>query len=561
MEYSDYKAQEVGYGGWKRATNLGLTGGSYASSMPIASPVYKRRSHFRSPREVPAGQYLPKAVSLSLTCRVRKVRNTQIAEVVEDSEYASYNQSLVNANVKNTLTSHRSGSSQPCGTTSKPGMPGVATPKLLHSHNDNASTGESAVQDTQVQWPPSSIEVLHDLENYVEINFADYRPLYDRIGPVAFRTSLSDGLNSASAELRLLPNMSSMLISQNSTQRVVYNAYWLPKQFPKIALKVAVKSVKDCNVRDGRSIKREIGCHLYIYQKLVGAARAANRPLAIATDEWPTSEVLGYYLDKNNPGTSVLVTRKLLGPDFFDIIRSECSPRFGSRNTPLYELNKLDWCIIAMERVAQLSELGIRHNDLKPDNIVLDMYETAGVKRVDVKVIDLGAASLESTKEFTGGTSWYESPEQKLLEYYTKKHQNPKRAQTIEIGQSSDAWGIGQSVIEVLLGRRVVDCLRPPLGNGPPELLDPPQEVGVGETDPLWWNRDEYWTVPPRVWRANIRQALKMDSPRQKFPICAHAARFVFERLMQVDPRRRASVRSVADGLRLLAKGEIAKHI
>ncbi|GFE53113.1 kinase domain containing protein [Babesia ovis] len=499
--------------------------------------------------------------SSSVICRVRKARDNTYEDNKDDHKYLSCYRGTTVVDLKNEQAPNHQGSHSSCRTISQGCIHGNDTPIPTTYNKVGPLNNNGAHIPADTQWPPSAIEVLHDLENYVEINFADYRPLYDRVGPMMFRTSLQEGLFSPAAELRLLPDTSSLLISQNSTQRVVYNAYWLPKQFPKIALKVAVKSVKDYNVRDGRSIKREIGCHLYIYQKLMAQSLETSNSSRLSTDDWPTSEVLGYYLDKKNPGTSLLITRKLFGPDFFDIIRSECSPRFASRNTPLYELNKLDWCIIAMERVAQFSELGIRHNDLKPDNIVLDMYESCGVKRVDVKVIDLGAASMEGTKEFTGGTSWYESPEQKLLEFYTKKHHNSKRAQTIDIGRASDAWGIGQSVIEVLLGRRMVDHLRPPFGTGPPELLNPPQDVEEGEVDPLWWDHDEYWTIPPRIWLATIRNVLQMDSPNQKFPICAKAARFVFDRLMLVDPRKRASVRSVAEGLRHLAKGEIAKHI
>lgn len=411
------------------------------------------------------------------------------------------------------------------------------------------------------KWPPNNLKVMANPEEFTELNFAEYRSIYDGIGPVMFESSLTQGLKSRMAELRMIRDPKSILISQNSTQRVVYNAYWLPKQFPKIAVKVAVKSVKDSNMRDGRSIKREIGCHLYIYQQLMGGINKLGVVSPILADDWPTSEILGYYLDKKNPGNSVLVTRKLFGPDFFDIIRSECSPRFSSKNTPLYELNKLDWCIIALERIAQISELGIRHNDIKPDNIVLDMYECRGTKRVDVKVIDLGAASMERTKEFTGGTSWYESPEQKVLEFYTKRHHNMKRAQTIEIDRASDAWGAGHSIIEVLLGRRMVDHVAPPRTKEAPELINPPQEVDEAASDPLWWNRDEYWTIPPEVWVKRIRTVLKLDDPVQKFPLCAKAARYVYDKLMHVDPRRRASVRSVAEGLRQMAHNEVGKTV
>ncbi|KAK1444733.1 hypothetical protein BgAZ_106390 [Babesia gibsoni] len=562
MNRSEYDVAEVPYLSWIRDYERCSSGGTLSHSAHLMSPACKRRFHSGAVRDSGDDRFVPLSYSpSSFTCRVRKVRE-------ENAGHKGDVFMTSNRNGVSVTNPTRGMTSVSCATsvnawsgTSREECHRSVSPKLCIAHSVNSTPSNRIKEVENKHWPPSSLEVFCEEDDYTEVNFTEYRDIYDCMGPVMFQTPLVDGLKSPLAELRMMKDPNSVLISQNSTQRVVYNAFWLPKKYPNIALKVAVKSVKDGNIRDGRSIKREIGCHLYIYQRIMAAVREGRMVSPIATDDWPTSELLGYYLDKKNPGMSVLVTRKLFGPDFFDIVRSECYPRFASKNMKLYELNKLDWCIIALERIAQISELGIRHNDIKPDNIVLDMHEADGMKRVDVKIIDLGAASMEGTKEFTGGTSWYESPEQKLLEFYTKKHHNIKRAQTVEIDRSSDAWGAGHSIIEVLLGRRMVDYLGEPNGKGAPELIDPPQDTDEPESDRLWWNRDEYWTIPPQLWLEKMRSVLQMDSPSQRFPICAKAARYVYDKLMHVDPRKRESVRRVAEGLRRIARNEIARHL
>lgn len=328
----------------------------------------------------------------------------------------------------------------------------------------------------------------------------------------------------------------------------MHRACWLSPLAPDVAFPVAVKFVEDGNVRDGRSIKREIECHLYIHQRLKvlqqDLQRREGRTPALG-DVWPSAEMFGYFLNRRDPGQSVLVTRKLSGPDFFDVIRAEHSAAFNATTSSAYAHHKLHWCCLALERVSQYALLGIRHNDIKPDNIVLDFYAspTSSERLLDVKLIDLGTACMQHAKDFTGGTSWYESPEQKILEFHTKKHRNPEVAKQVDIGLPSDAWGAGISITEVLMGRRVVDVLRAPHGPGPLEYR----------------GAEEGWALDPEVWLAKARAALGMDLPQQRFPLCAAAARLVFGLLVKAKPEERATVEEALRQLRAFVREAAAE--
>ncbi|KAL8455278.1 hypothetical protein Emag_000862 [Eimeria magna] len=371
-----------------------------------------------------------------------------------------------------------------------------------------------------------------------------YRRLYDPEGPLQLPYPPLNGGRFSRAELRLWPREADKVISQNSSRRKVHRACWLSPLDPSCSFPVAMKFVDDGNLRDGRSIKREIECHLYIYQRLgqLQRMRACERQ----GDAWPCAELYAYYLDRKDPGQSVLITRKLSGPDFFDVIRTEHSSAFNPRTAAVYEQHKLHWCCLAMERIAQYARLGIRHNDIKPDNIVLDFFAApnSSERLLDVKLIDLGTASLHSAKDFTGGTSWYESPEQKMLEFYTKKQRDLEVARQVVIGLPSDAWGAGLSITEVLMGRRVVDVLRAPGGPGP-----------------LEFRGSEGWAVHPEVWVACARRALGLDREQQRFPICTEAARLVFEMLVKPEPGDRATVEEVIPHLKRFAEAGFLKAV
>eukprot|EP00923_Selenidium_pygospionis_P039515 GHVN01068661.1.p1 GENE.GHVN01068661.1~~GHVN01068661.1.p1 ORF type:complete len:533 (+),score=22.06 GHVN01068661.1:3137-4735(+) len=351
-----------------------------------------------------------------------------------------------------------------------------------------------------------------------------HRRLHDPLGPVGFNDSPLNGGSSCRGELRPWAT-DDKVISQNSSKRKVHKALWLSSADTSASFPAALKFVEDCNTRDGRSIKREIECHLYIHQRLSHLMQEAmyKQP----EDAWPCAELFGYHLDKKSPGNSVLIARQLSGPDFFDVIRLEHSNGLR-RNAEIYEWHKLQWCTLAMKRIAQYAQLGIRHNDIKPDNIMLDFYHSRDTNErlLDVKLIDLGTASMHSAKEFTGGTSWYESPEQKLLEYHTKKEKNLEAAKQVLIGLSSDMWGAGLSITEVLMGRRVVDTLRPPHGPGPLEY--------AGAIDG--------WALEPDLWVDCARHAVGLEKENRKLPICTDAARTILDSLVVADPEGRGKI-------------------
>ncbi|KAF8819256.1 hypothetical protein IE077_001331 [Cardiosporidium cionae] len=361
--------------------------------------------------------------------------------------------------------------------------------------------------------------------------FCTTRRFHDSRGPVAFFASPRNGMQAVRGELRLWHIPEERVIGQNSSKRRVHKAHWMSSLDQRTSFPAAIKFVEDCNNQDGRSLKREIECHLYIYEHLL--RQSQNDSLLNIEDAWPCSELFAYYLDKKQPGNCVLITRKLSGPDFFNIIRSQHSCCIVAQRER-FEYHKLRWCILALEKVAQYSSLGIRHNDIKPDNIVLDIYTNPSNTKVllDVKIIDLGTASLEHAKDYTGGTSWYESPEQRRLEYFTKKCRNPEEAKKVEIGLKSDTWGAGLSITEVLLGRRVVDCMKESSGTGPLEYL----------------GHECKWAVEPADWVNRARRALGIEN-ELTLSRCGRAARFVYDCLVQPEPDQREPLCKVIETL------------
>jgi serine/threonine protein kinase len=355
--------------------------------------------------------------------------------------------------------------------------------------------------------------------------------LYHSQGPLCFNISPRDGGVHPHAILKEWGNIDDLVLSQNNSQRKVHRGLWIASEYSHVAFPVAIKFVQDNNPRDGRSIKREIECHLFIYQKLKQLQKQEG--YACLEDAWPCSELLGYHLNKQTPGKCTLITRKLSGPDFFDVIRQE-----HNKYTPCtlqYQYQKLYWCSLALKRIQQYTSLGIRHNDLKPDNIVLDFStNSSGASLMDVKIIDLGTASMYNAKEFTGGTSWYESPEQKILEYYSKKQKDIQAAKKVNIGLESDIWAAGLSITEVLVGRRAVDAMKQPYGPGPLEYHGPS----------LGWNLD------PQDWIQQTRRCLL--HPRRDMSTCFlsfETAQFIFDLLVCVDPQKRGTLQQAINKL------------
>ncbi|KAF8822094.1 hypothetical protein IE077_000063 [Cardiosporidium cionae] len=407
---------------------------------------------------------------------------------------------------------------------------GIALCKESHNANPSMNGQETGRRPAQKGSDCSALQnVIIAEEN--QRHFCISKRFFDPRGPVAFFASPRNGMQGVRGELRLWHNPDERVIGQNSSKRRVHKAHWLSSFDKSTNFPAAIKFVEDCNSQDGRSLKREIECHLYIYEHLL--RQSQNDSLLKIEDAWPCSELFGYYLDKKHPGNSVLITRKLSGPDFFNIIRFQHSCCFVEQQEQ-FEYHKLRWCILALEKVAQYSSLGIRHNDIKPDNIVLDLYTNPSNSKVllDVKIIDLGTASLEHAKDYTGGTSWYESPEQRRLEYFTKKSRNLEEAKKVEIGLKSDTWGAGLSVTEVLLGRRVVDCMKDCFGIGPLEYR----------------GHDSRWAVEPSDWVIRARQALGIEN-ELALSRCGRAARFVYDCLVQPEPDNREPLSNVIETL------------
>lgn len=435
------------------------------------------------------------------------------------------------------------------------------------------------------------------------------RRLYDPRGPVVFPFAPLEGAELSRGEVRVWSNACERVISQNSSNRRVHRALWASSLEPDNPRPAAMKFVEDGNPRDGRSLKREIECHIYVYQKLPclyqmeqelrSCQMTRNYNFLNSTewsvaerieDAWPSAELFGYHLDKKNPGNSVLLTRKLSGPDLFDVIRAEHNhnwhfhsgsvtttrcrsayhrraspssglslsgglnmvmgsatsrspPNNGSNGCSYYPLNydyhKLRWCALALKRIAQYAALSIRHNDVKPDNIVLDFYQNkSGFDCIDVKLIDLGTASMHNAKDFTGGTSWYESPEQKLLEYFMKKKKKPEAAKRVQIDLASDLWGAGISLAEVLVGRRVVDTLKSPHGPGPLDYIGPTNSttnsLEQGDGHPSTY---PHWALDPADWITCAKKALSLD--QQPTSLSQEAAKWLFNHLVRPAPEAR----------------------
>jgi hypothetical protein len=398
---------------------------------------------------------------------------------------------------------------------------------------------------------------------------------------ISFNESPLNGDWLQTKELRKWPVLKDAVISQNSSKRKVHRGLWYSQNHLNTVFPAAVKFVEDGNARDGRSIKREIECYLYMQQRLEKLKESEKKDMSVS---WPSAELFGYYLNVENPGQCVIITRKLSGPDLFNVIRqescryyqlSQLSPPTATLHAFEYQLHKLHWCFLALKRVQHYAALGIRHNDVKPDNIVLDFFITPqGQQVLDVKIIDLGTASLHFSKEFTGGTSWYESPEQKCLEYFSKNKQDVNATHDISIDLSSDVWASGISITEILLGRRVVDAAQ---SGGPPPLCYRGSQFG--------------WEIEPSVWVQHVKDSLfnitcalshvesswitktKKDnnmsnhlcqketqsSPNTSFayltaayfPFCFQAAKEIFDSLVRPIPTDR---KSIADAIEIVLR-------
>jgi len=110
----------------------------------------------------------------------------------------------------------------------------------------------------------------------------------------------------------------------------------------------------------------------------------------------------------------------------------------------------------AMKGVAFLHDMGIVHNDLKPDNIlVMEEFDPADPEHVpQVKVADFGCATLSRDTSFSWGDPRYQSPEtwKRMVMVMEKKH-SPQ--DLYKMSDKADVWSLGVTLFELLSGGKI----------------------------------------------------------------------------------------------------------
>lgn len=181
MDCSECDAAEVKCLTWIRDDEPSFPGASLSQSTHFMSPVCKRRSHMGVSRDVGDGRFASLSYSpSSLAYRVRKVRygnecqsGDGLQVTCRCGDFDSHSRML--------RSSRCNGSGDVCCSCPKVDHRSLVSHKLCTAYNATVPSSSKGTVATHVQWPPSALEVLHDPENYVEVNFADYRPLYDKI--------------------------------------------------------------------------------------------------------------------------------------------------------------------------------------------------------------------------------------------------------------------------------------------------------------------------------------------------------------------------------------------
>lgn len=476
-----------------------------------------------------------------------------------------------------------------------------------------------------------------------------FQRIYLQEPPFAFQASPLVYDTKGKDNLYCYTEKTSQVISQNNSKRKVHRYLWKVSKTSSM-MPVAVKFVSDQNSRDGRSLKREVECHMYSHMKLSQLYQDEAKlwqyqsgiysftrmdewvkPQSLI-DAWPSSELIAYHVDKVNPGNSILITRKLSGPDFFDIIRCEhnhaynyhkvcnsnqvrCSYTYEQKTlystkpnqrtklhsnicndfknahqfninesqsdcqyySGFYDYFKLRFAALTLRRLNQFHSISVRHNDVKPDNIVCDFHKSSlGQPVVDVKLIDLGTATLAQTRDFTGGTSWYESPEQKLLEFFGKKKRDYAASNRVSIDLSSDAWGAGLSLAEVLLGKRVVDSLKMIPNMGPLEYIGRDDVAKSSRFNMCFRfspdhsnNLDYYefggnlecypfWRLQPTSWLTSVKNIL-FEKTISSNSLLNITAEWLFDNLVVANPAERAKINAAMNVVEQFAEEQYSR--
>lgn len=127
-----------------------------------------------------------------------------------------------------------------------------------------------------------------------------------------------------------------------------------------------------------------------------------------------------------------------------ELLRGETLQSILEKGTGVAIRDALDWVIQAAEGLADVHELGLVHDDLKPSNLFL--VEAHG-GAPSVKLLDFGVAhalnSPHGRRDAVLGNPWYLAPE-RLLANQPPDHR-------------SDLWSLGVILYELVAGRRPFD--------------------------------------------------------------------------------------------------------
>lgn len=360
------------------------------------------------------------------------------------------------------------------------------------------------------------------------------------------------------------------------------------------------------------SMRREILCNLRLRSRLQKMQYNSQRGVLTHQQRcvlgprdahiWkPAVELIGYYLNSHEPHKCVLVTSLIWGVDVGQWLESQCRATLeaaakteqneksvNSAVTPFANIPRSSalirvWiAVLIFRRVFQLHELGIRHNDLKPSNVMIDLYtwkekqnicykqhdtpleslryiclhpERIDLRDIDIKLVDLGNATPCRFPRQSGGTPAYLSPEQQLAAY--RQYQQAREIDgsrlnkhekvgvpTLPLDKRTDFWSLGLTIVEILTTVSLTQAL---------QGTRPLKYIGVGTFGG--------WSLAPEDYIQRLHrgffglaesEAAQNDFLRNKCFVercLASAALQIFNSFIQKDPNDR---KTIEDGILIL---------